>query len=166
METILLIEDHKDILENLKEFFELKGYNVLTADNGKEGVDLAIKCKPDLIICDFIMCPMNGQEVLELILTNDRTNKIPFIFCTSMSEKSDRIKAINFGADEYIVKPFDLDSILELAKEQINEDNKRKALILPLLNYLSIIKREEPDNGPGKNYATQRSGVIKYKIHI
>jgi CheY-like chemotaxis protein len=146
METILLIEDHKDILENLKEFFELEGYNVLAVNNGKEGVELALKYLPDLIICDFIMRHMNGKEVLELILTDDRTNKIPFIFCTSMSEKSDKANALKFGATEYIVKPFDLDSMLVIAEEQMQISNKRKSMILPLINYRSVLKWETSNN--------------------
>lgn len=138
MKTILLIDDNKDILENLKEFFELEGYNVLAVNNGKEGVELAIKHLPDLIICDFIMTQMNGQKVLELILDTDKTSKIPFIFCTCMSERTDRIRALNFGADDYIVKPFDLDDMLKIAEELILVNNKIKSMTSPLLDRRSI----------------------------
>jgi DNA-binding response OmpR family regulator len=143
--TILLIEDNYDILENLKEFFELEGYKILFVNNGKEGVELAIKFKPDLIICDFIMRQMNGQRVLELILNTKITSAIPFIFCTSMSEKADRTKALNLGASDYIVKPFDLDNLLEKVKEQLRLTNKRKQMILSL-DHKPIIRLKDSGN--------------------
>ncbi len=130
MKTILLIEDNADILENLMEFFELEGYKVIAVNNRKEGIELAIKHIPDLIICDFIMRQMNGQKVLELILNADKTNEIPFIFCTSKSEKSDKINAFNLGAHGYIVKPFDTDHILELAQELMRVHSEKKQLTL------------------------------------
>ena len=126
MKTILLIEDNKDILENLTEFFEMEGFKILTAVNGKEGFELAKNSMPDLIICDFLMPEMNGHEVLQALVSNGKTHKIPFIFSTSMSEKVDKEKALRLGADEYIVKPFDLDTLLEMTKTLLISGTKRQ----------------------------------------
>ncbi len=125
MSTILLIEDNKPILENLTEYLEMEGYKILTADNGKKGVELAREYIPDLIICDTKMPVMDGYEVLHLILDLAKTYEIPFIFSTSNSENVDRTKALELGADDYIIKPFELETLLKLAKTYIMSGSKR-----------------------------------------
>ncbi len=115
--TILLIEDNADILENLTEFLEMEGYKVLAANNGKKGLELAAAYIPDLIICDVLMREMDGYEVLRLLLDTFKTHEIPFIFSTSMSEKVDRAEAMKLGAADYIVKPFELKSLLKMVKD-------------------------------------------------
>ncbi len=125
MKTILLIEDNKDILENLTEYLELEGYRVLFANSGKEGLELARKFIPDLIICDVLMPEMDGHEVLRLILDTAKTHEIPFIFSTSNSEKVDRTKALELGADDYIIKPFELEALLVLSKKWIKSGSGR-----------------------------------------
>lgn len=116
MKTILLIEDNKDILENLTEFLETEGYKILVAINGKVGVELAKEFLPDLIVCDVLMRDMNGHEVLLLLHDTLKMHKIPFIFSTSLSEKIDRIESLKLGADDYIIKPFESEVLLKMAK--------------------------------------------------
>ncbi|MGB3467639.1 MAG: response regulator [Cyclobacteriaceae bacterium] len=118
MKTILLIEDNAEILENLIEYLELEGYSVLFANNGREGVEIAEKLAPDLIICDIYMSEMNGHEVLQLIL-DSKASEVPFIFSTSNSETVDRDEALALGADDYIIKPFELESLLLMSKKWI-----------------------------------------------
>jgi DNA-binding response OmpR family regulator len=125
METILLIEDTNDILENLTEYLEMEGYNVLVANNGRKGIELAKEFMPDLIICDVLMHEMDGHEVLRLLLETAITHKISFIFSTSMSEKFDKKKSLELGADDYIVKPFELEALLKMAKSWIKSGSKR-----------------------------------------
>ena len=126
MKTILLIEDNKEILENLTEYFQLEGYQLLFSNNGKEGLELATKFIPDLIICDVLMPEMDGYEVLHLLITTAKTHEIPFIFSTSNSEKVDRAKALELGADDYIIKPYELETILALAKKCIKSGSGRR----------------------------------------
>ena len=126
VKVILLIEDNKDILENLTEFFELEGYNILSADNGKSGIELAIKFIPDLIISDTKMALMDGYDVLRSILDLSRTYEIPFIFRTSNSEKVNKVKAMELGADDYIIKPYGLETLLIMAKKWIKSGSNRK----------------------------------------
>ena len=125
MATILLIEDNLAILENLTEYFETEGYKILVADNGKRGIELAREHIPDLIICDTKMPVMDGYEVLHLILDFTRTNEIPFIFSTSNSEKVDKAKALGLGADDYIIKPFEPETLLKMARSWIRSGSKR-----------------------------------------
>ena len=125
METILLIEDDKGILENIIEYFEMEGYKIFFSNNGRKGVELARELLPDLIICDVLMRDMDGYEVLRLLLNSNITYKIPFIFSTSMSEKVNRSEALSLGADDYIIKPFELEHLLSIAKTWIKSGSNR-----------------------------------------
>lgn len=87
MKTLLIIEDTEAILENLTEYFEMAGFKIFGARNGKIGVDMAEELTPDLIICDVLMPEMDGYQVLDKLLHMAKTFHIPFIFSTSMSEK-------------------------------------------------------------------------------
>ncbi len=107
MYKILLIEDNQDIRENTAEILELANYEVLTAENGKEGISTAQKEKPDLIICDIMMPVLDGYGVLHLLSKNEDLASIPFIFMTAKSERADFRKGMEMGADDYITKPFD-----------------------------------------------------------
>jgi CRP-like cAMP-binding protein/AmiR/NasT family two-component response regulator len=107
MKKILLIEDNVDIRENTAEILELASYEVITAENGKDGVNLAMKNKPDLIICDIMMPVLDGYGVLHLLSKNQELSSIPFIFMTAKSDRADFRKGMEMGADDYITKPFD-----------------------------------------------------------
>lgn len=107
MQKILLIEDNDDIRNNTAEILEIASYKVLTAENGKIGVEMAIEHKPDLIICDIMMPVLDGYGVLHAIHKNDTIKNTPFIFLTAKTERGDFRKGMELGADDYITKPFD-----------------------------------------------------------
>jgi len=107
MKTILIIDDHADIRENIAEILMLAGYHTLTAENGKRGVEMAIAHTPSLIVCDIMMPELDGYGVLHLLRKNAGTEQIPFIFLTAKIERSDFRKGMELGADDFITKPFD-----------------------------------------------------------
>jgi len=107
MKKILIIEDNKDVRENLSEILELDGYEVHAGENGKKGVQLAHEQKPDLILCDVMMPELDGFGVLKILNRTPSLNHIPFIFLTAKSEKTDFRKGMGLGAEDYITKPFD-----------------------------------------------------------
>lgn len=107
MKKILLIEDNPDVRENTSEILALANYEVIVAENGKLGVELAQQQKPDLIICDIMMPELDGYGVLHILSKNEQTAGIPFIFLTAKTEKSDIRRGMNLGADDYLTKPFD-----------------------------------------------------------
>lgn len=107
MRKILVIDDNTDIRENTAEILVLAGYNAITAENGKKGVELALHEIPDLIVCDIMMPELDGYGVLHLLKKNVQTENIPFIFLTAKTERSDFRKGMELGADDYITKPFD-----------------------------------------------------------
>src|SRR6186997_2712676 len=107
MKSILVIEDNKDIRENTAEILDLAGYKTFTAENGKKGVDIAVKEKPDVIVCDIMMPELDGYGVLHMLRKNETTQAIPFIFLTAKTERTDFRKGMEMGADDYITKPFE-----------------------------------------------------------
>ena len=122
MKKILLIEDNKDIRENTAEILKLAQYNVITAKNGKEGVELTLKEKPDLIICDIMMPVLDGHGVLHLLSKNEETSSIPFIFLTAKTERSDFRKGMEMGADDYLTKPFDDVELLNAIESRLKKN--------------------------------------------
>ncbi|MEI6946973.1 response regulator [Paraflavisolibacter sp. H34] len=105
--TILVIDDNNDLRENTAEILELAGYKTVTAENGKRGVEAAIREKPDVIVCDIMMPELDGYGVLHLLRKNAGTQDIPFIFLTAKTERSDFRKGMEMGADDYVTKPFE-----------------------------------------------------------
>ncbi len=125
MKTILVIDDNNDIRENTAEILELAGYKTFTAENGKRGVEVAVKEKPAVIICDIMMPELDGYGVLHLLRKNPDTQNIPFIFLTAKTERSDFRKGMEMGADDYVTKPFEDIELLNAVEVRL-----RKAEIL------------------------------------
>jgi CheY-like chemotaxis protein/CRP-like cAMP-binding protein len=123
MKKILLIEDNQEVRENTAEILELSNYKVITAENGKIGVDLAKKENPDLIICDVMMPELDGFGVLHILAKNPSTASIPFIFLTAKAEKEDMRKGMNLGADDYLTKPFDDVELLDAVEMRLKKNN-------------------------------------------
>lgn len=125
MKKILLIEDNPDVRENTEEILLLAGYNVKSAPNGKVGVEIAQQEIPDLIVCDIMMPELDGYGVLHILSKKEETSKVPFIFLSAKTEKSDIRKGMNLGADDYLTKPFDDTELLNAIETRL-----RKAEIL------------------------------------
>ena len=106
MEKILLIEDNEALRENTAEILELANYEIITAENGKIGVEKAMANPPDLIVCDIMMPVLDGYGVYQIISNNPALKHIPFIFLSAKSERTDLRKGMEMGADDYITKPF------------------------------------------------------------
>ena len=119
MKKILLIEDNNEMRENTSEILSLANYAVFTAENGKIGVEIAKKDKPDLIICDIMMPDLDGYGVLHILSKDPETAGIPFIFLTAKAEKSDMRKGMNLGADDYLTKPFDDTELLNAVEVRL-----------------------------------------------
>jgi len=126
MKSILLIEDNADILANLTEYLELEGYLIFSAKTEKKGIELAQKFIPDLIICDSPNPSSNGHDVLHLLINTLETAGIPIIFCSTMCESCTMQDALEHGVDDYIQKPFELESILMMAKANMASGSKRQ----------------------------------------
>ncbi len=142
MKKILIVEDNAAVRENLEEILELSEYDVTTAENGKRGVELAKRVKPDLIICDIMMPDLDGYGVLRILSKKPETASIPFIFLTAKAEKSDMRKGMNLGADDYITKPFEEDDLLQAIETRLKKSEFVKKKTEPSLEGLNSFINE------------------------
>jgi len=106
-EKILVIEDHDGIRANIVEILQMAKYTVLEAENGKIGIEMALKHLPDIILCDIMMPELDGYGVIYMLNKHNETSVIPFIFLTAKAEHNDLRKGMELGADDYLIKPFD-----------------------------------------------------------
>jgi len=111
--SILIVDDEPNIVRTLKDRLEMNEYDVITGSNGKEGLDLAVKEQPDIILLDVIMPLMDGLEMLEALRNNPQCRDIAVIMLTARSQTQDIARAKACGIEDYIVKPFDLSELLE-----------------------------------------------------
>jgi CheY-like chemotaxis protein len=120
-QNVLIIEDSKDVLENMKEILELSNYKVQVAHNGKEGLEIAQQNIPDIILCDVMMPELDGYSVLRGLTNNPKTKNIPFVFVTAKSEKSDFRVGMDLGADDYLTKPFSGNDLLSMVSSRLKK---------------------------------------------
>ncbi|MBK6937939.1 MAG: response regulator [Chitinophagaceae bacterium] len=144
MKTVLVIDDNPDIRENTAEILDLAGYKTFTAENGKKGVDLALKEKPDVIVCDIMMPELDGYGVLHLLRKNDETMHIPFIFLTAKTERGDFRKGMEMGADDYITKPFEDIELLNAIEVRLKKtavlENKYASTSQGIKDFINDVK--------------------------
>src|SRR5262245_38058436 len=105
MKTILLVEDQGPMRRNLALMLRMEEFEVLTAENGRAGLELARREHPDLVLCDVMMPEMDGYGLLQALRTDPSTAAIPFIFLTAKGEKPAIRAGMNLGADDYLTKP-------------------------------------------------------------
>lgn len=105
MKKILVIEDEPQMRRNLLTILRFEGFAGLGAAHGREGVDLARRERPDLILCDIMMPELDGHGVLAALRADPSTARIPFIFLTAKGDKPDIRAGMNLGADDYLTKP-------------------------------------------------------------
>jgi DNA-binding response OmpR family regulator/anti-sigma regulatory factor (Ser/Thr protein kinase) len=121
---ILVIEDEKNIRENIQELLEAKFYQVRTAHNGKQGVLEAIDFRPHLIVCDVMMPKMDGYKVLEYVRKTALVQNTPFIFLTARVDKGDIRQGMDLGADDYITKPFSSKDLVKAIETRLSRQEK------------------------------------------
>lgn len=151
MKKILVIEDNGDIRENLAEILDLAGYETFTAENGKIGVEVAEKVRPDLILCDVMMPVLDGFGALSILHKKQATADIPFIFLTAKSEKADFRYGMNLGADDYITKPFESNELLKVVEMRLAKSEKVKQATAKNGNDLSLFINEAKGEEALKN---------------
>jgi len=105
MKKILVIEDEPEMRRNLTTILRLENFHPLPAANGRIGIELAKKEKPDLVLCDVMMPELDGYGVIAALRADAETVTIPFIFLTAKGEKPDIRAGMNLGADDYLTKP-------------------------------------------------------------
>ncbi|MFB0935446.1 MAG: response regulator [Propionivibrio sp.] len=112
VKTVLVVDDSPTERHVLVELLTRNGYQVITAENGEEGVEKAKKELPDLILMDVVMPGLNGYQATRTLTRDEATKHIPIIVCTSKGQETDRIWGLRQGALDYIVKPVNGEDLL------------------------------------------------------
>jgi two-component system phosphate regulon response regulator PhoB len=105
-QRILIIEDEPALVEMLRYNLEKEGFDIATAPDGEDGLAAVADAKPDLILLDWMLPHVSGLEICRQLRRGDETRNIPNIMLTARGEESDRVRALDVGADDYVTKPF------------------------------------------------------------
>ena len=118
---LLLIDDDPNLILLVKDYLEFRGYNVDTAENGREALEVLDNLVPDMIICDVMMPEMDGYTLVKHIRKEPVTNRIPVLFLSAKGQSQDRVKGLNEGADVYMSKPFEPEELVAQVESSLKQ---------------------------------------------
>jgi DNA-binding response OmpR family regulator len=165
---ILVIEDETFSRKNLLKILKAEAFEAIGAENGKIGIEIAIEQEPDIIICDIMMPDMDGYEVLKVLRQEPNTILIPFIFLTAKTERADVRQGMNLGADDYLIKPFEIDELLEAIATRCKKQEVIQQQVQLLLEELqeSPDKNKHLSNNPTWNIEKLYADLAQAKQHL
>jgi len=172
-ETILIVEDEKDIVKMLEYNLKKEGLQTLSACNGEDALDMAARQHPDLVILDLMLPGIDGLEVCKNLKGNTKTASIPVIMLTAKSQESDKIVGLELGADDYMTKPFSpreliarIKAVLRRVKEKdkLPEVLRIGALTIDLSRIIVSVK-DKPVKLTAKEFELLRT-LIKAKGRV
>lgn len=180
MKTILLIEDDRALRENTEELLELSGYSMITAPNGKIGIQMAKEKLPDIIVCDIMMPEVDGYGVLKDLSSDESTKHIPFIFLSAKTEHKEIRRGMDLGADDYLTKPFEEEDLInaiesrlakvELLGRMAKEGTLDPAVSEDQIRTLNELKNFFDDNGEPTSFpqgsTIYQEGTYSHKIYL
>jgi two-component system alkaline phosphatase synthesis response regulator PhoP len=151
-QTILVVDDEKDLLDLIEYNLKKEGFKVLMAENGLEGIKIAKAHKPDLVLLDIMMPKMDGLEAVEIMRKDDELKRIPIIFLTARSDEKTEVEGLNRGGDDYITKPISTTKLVSRIKavmrrfdELGEETNKLEVHDLEIDKDRYLVKRGEAE---------------------
>lgn len=118
---LLLIDDDPNLILLVRDYLEFRGYEVITAENGKLAWQVLAQTTPDLIICDIMMPEMDGYAFVDKLRQDSKLKWLPVIFLSAKGQTHDRIKGLNTGADIYIVKPFEPEELVAQVESSLKQ---------------------------------------------
>jgi DNA-binding NarL/FixJ family response regulator len=121
---LLLIDDDPNLILLVKDYLEFRGYEVITAGNGREALEVLEQEIPDMIICDVMMPEMDGIAFVQHVREDPRTNWIPVLFLSAKGQSQDRVKGLNTGADVYMVKPFEPEELVAQVESSLKQSRR------------------------------------------
>ena len=123
---LLLIDDDPNLILLVKDYLEFRGYEVITAENGREALDVLETDVPDMIVCDVMMPEMDGYDFVSNVRENERTSWIPVLFLSAKGQAQDRVKGLNVGADVYMVKPFEPEELVAQVEASLKQAYRQR----------------------------------------
>lgn len=127
-EKILIIEDEKDIVKMLDYNLKKEGFRVFSANNGEDGLDMARKGHPDLILLDLMLPEMDGLEVCRAVKNDTNSAHIPIVILTAKAQETDKIVGLELGADDYVTKPFSPRELIARIKAVLRRVKEKEKL--------------------------------------
>ena len=121
---LLLIDDDPNLILLVKDYLEFRGYEVVTAENGRDAMDVLTRQQPDMIICDVMMPEMDGYSFVESIRQDNRNNWIPVMFLSAKGQSQDRVKGLTKGADVYMIKPFEPEELVAQVESSLKQASR------------------------------------------
>ena len=146
---LLLIDDDPNLILLVKDYLEFRGYEVVTAENGREALDVLEQDIPDMIICDVMMPEMDGYTFVNHVREDERTSWIPVLFLSAKGQSQDRVKGLNIGADVYMVKPFEPEELVAQVEASLKQSFRQQ--------------RQNLTNGSGDNPSKIQ---VPYDVHL
>src|SRR6476619_8118155 len=122
---ILIVEDEPAMVAGLRDNFEYEGYEVISANDGVEGLGLAIKENPDLVVLDVMMPRMSGLDVCKQLKA--RRPALPIIMLTARGQEIDKVVGLELGADDYVTKPFSIRELMARVKAVLRRASPQTA---------------------------------------
>ncbi|MEP2447032.1 MAG: response regulator transcription factor [Balneola sp.] len=127
-QTILVVDDEKDLLDLIEYNLRKEGFDVLKAENGEEGIAMAKEYSPDLVLLDIMMPKMDGLQAVEEMRKDNELKKIPIILLTARSDEKTEVEGLNKGSDDYITKPISTTKLISRIKAVLRRfDEKEEA---------------------------------------
>lgn len=166
MRKIAVIEDNAEMRENIQEILELANYTVVSAENGRKGLDLIKQEKPDLILCDIMMPELDGYGVLYYLSKDPEAASIPFVFLSAKAEMTDMRKGMTLGADDYITKPFDEVELLDAIEVRLRRSESIRQLIDGGRNLDEFVRKTQSLDGLKELALKSRSKLFTRKEQI
>ncbi|GAB4522103.1 MAG: hypothetical protein OHK0046_34260 [Anaerolineae bacterium] len=145
MSRILIIDDEAPLRDEVADWLEFEGYEVITAENGRIGLEKAVSHSPDLIVCDIAMPELDGYAVLLEVRSDPRLNFIPFIFLTASSNYDAVRQGMNLGADDYLAKPFKRTDLLKAIHSRLRKHDEQQETVQTQLEAVSRAFVEEKE---------------------
>ena len=133
--NLLLIEDDNELRDLMAEHLEYLGYRVIKSENGIKGQELALEYSPDLILLDLMLPNVDGLTLCQRLKRDERTSNIPILMITALGGLKDKVTGLNAGADDYIVKPYELEELHIRIKALLRRFNANLTNQLQILNY-------------------------------
>ena len=119
--TLLLVDDDPNLILLVKDYLVFRGFEVLTAENGREALEILAEKVPDMIVCDVMMPEMDGYTFVRHVREDSRTNWVPVLFLSAKGQSQDRVKGLNTGADVYMVKPFEPEELVAQVESSLSQ---------------------------------------------
>jgi two-component system, OmpR family, phosphate regulon response regulator PhoB len=136
-QTVLVVDDERDIVELVRYNLAQAGFRVVSATDGRQAVDLARREKPDLIVLDLMLPVLPGAEVARILKQDEKTREIPIVMLTARGEEVDRVVGFELGADDYVVKPFSPRELIlriqAILRREGQEDPEQRLVYDPLV---------------------------------